>query len=66
MKPTLDVGQYDPDTDSIVIEGTRYAGSMFRAFGLNAWVGAVLRIEKHENGVLTVSRLYDKEDGWQP
>ena len=55
--PTLDVGKYDPFSDTIMIEGTKYAGDMFRALGINAMIGDVLRIDKHENNVITVTRL---------
>ena len=62
MPETLDVGEYDPHTDTIIIEGTRYAGCLFRdGFGINAMVGQVLRIDKHENGLVTVTRLRDLE-----
>lgn len=62
MPETLDVGEYDPYTDTITIEGTRYAGALFRdGFGINAAVGQVLRIDKHEDGVVTVTRLRDLE-----
>lgn len=56
--PTLNVGQYDPYTDTIVIEGTTYSGVLFRdGFGINAMIGQVLRVDKHENGVVTVTRI---------
>lgn len=61
--PTLDIGQYDPVTDSVVIEGTRYSGHLFRdGFGIKAMIGQILRIDKHENGILTVTRLREAED----
>lgn len=57
--PTLDVGRFDAMTDTIVIEGTKFSGELFRGF---AMVGHVLRIEKRaEDGVVTVTRLYEKE-----
>jgi hypothetical protein len=60
--PTLRIGQYDPFSDSIEIEGTIYSGGLFRdGFGMNAMIGQVLRIEKHENGVLHVTRLRELE-----
>ena len=60
--PTLDVGAFDPFTDTIIIEGTKYVGALFRdGFGVNAMVGQILRIDKHENGVVTVTRLRDLE-----
>lgn len=56
--PTLAVGDFDPLTDTITIEGTRYSGVLFRdGFGLGAIIGQVLRIDKHDNGVVTVTRL---------
>lgn len=42
--PTLNVGVYDPATDSIVIEGVKYSGDFFRAFGKSALIGAVLLV----------------------
>lgn len=60
--PTLDVGTYDPYTDTITIEGTRYAGVVFRdGFGINAIVGQTIRIDKHENGVVTITKLESAE-----
>ena len=60
--PTLDVGEFDPTTDSIMIEETRYSGCLFReGFGLKAMIGQVLRIENHVNGVVTVTRLREFE-----
>ena len=59
---TLDIGGYDPYTDTIIIEGTRYSGFLFRAgFGINAMIGQVLRIDKHEDGIVTITRLRDLE-----
>jgi len=56
--PTLDVGQYDPVTDTIVIEGTRYAGALFReGLGIKAMVGQVFRVVKHAGDVITITRL---------
>lgn len=54
--PTLDVGTYDAFRDEIVIEGIRYAGQIFREFGLRTTVGQVLRIESKspETRTLTV------------
>ena len=61
-RPTLDVGEFDPTTDTIMIEETRYSGCLFReGFGIHAMIGQVIRIEKHENGVVTVTRLREFE-----
>ena len=60
---TLEVGAYDPETDTIVIEGTRYAGVLFReGFGIKAMIGQVLRIDNHEDGIVTVTRLPEFEN----
>ena len=60
--PALDVGAYDPWTDTIRIEGTRYSGELFRAFGSAVVVGHVLRIESRtEDGVVTVTRMCECE-----
>jgi hypothetical protein len=62
MSNTLEVGRYNPDDDTIIIEGTKYSGYLFRdGFGLNACIGQVLRIDKHEGGVVTVTRLPELE-----
>lgn len=56
--PSLDVQAYDPWTDTIVIEGTRYSGALFRdGFGFGAAIGQVLRIDQLKNGVVTITRL---------
>ena len=61
--PTLAIGEFDQFTDTIEIEGTRYSGLLFRdGFGINAMVGQVLRIDKHENGVVTVTKLLGEKD----
>ena len=61
MDNQLDVKDYDPWTDTITIEGTRYAGIFFRELGCSfpKMVGQILRIEKKENGLVTVTRLQD-------
>lgn len=60
--PTLDVGEHDPWTDTIVIEGTRYSGGLFRdGFGINALIGQVLRIDRRDDGCVIITRLFDKE-----
>jgi len=58
---SLDVKPYDSLTDTIEIEGTRYSGIFFRELGCSfpAMVGQILRIDKKEDGVITVTRLYD-------
>ena len=60
----LDVKPYDPIMDVIEIEGTRYSGQFFRELGCNflSMVGQVLRIDKKENGIITVTRLKEKEE----
>jgi len=56
--PTLNIEPYDPDTDTVVIEGTKYAGVLFReGFGRLAKVGQVLRIDRMENGIVTVTKI---------
>jgi len=63
--PTLDVGQYDPATDTIVIEGTRYAGALFREEGLgfHSMVGNTFRVVRHEGEVITITRLTGEQNG---
>lgn len=62
---TLALSPYDPITDTIVIEGTRYSADFFRNLGCNfpAMVGQVLRVDKKEDGVVTVTRLEKYEFG---
>jgi len=59
----LNIGVYDPITDVIEIEGTKYSGHFFRELGCNfpSMVGQVLRIDKKENGLVHVTRLKDLE-----
>jgi hypothetical protein len=60
--PTLDIGVFDPSTDTITIEGTLYAGALFRdGFGGAAHSGQILRIDKRDDGVVTITRLRDLE-----
>jgi len=61
--PALSVEPYDPISDTIVIEGTRYSADFFRNLGCNfpGMVGQVLRIDKKEDGVVTVTRLPELE-----
>lgn len=67
LLPTLDVGEFDPWTDSIQINGTRYAGTLFRELGcFNDTVGQVLRIDKKKDGLVTVTRLPEFEQGATP
>lgn len=56
---SLNVEPYDEATDSIVIEGTRYAGVLFREFGCGFPnnIGSTLRIVKKENGTVTVTNM---------
>lgn len=63
MYNTLDVKAYDPITDTIEIEGTRYSGQLFREFGCNfpGLVGHLLRVEKKENGIVTITKIYEEK-----
>ena len=54
---TLNMGPYDPDDDSIVIEGTRYSGHFFRGpLSFRTEIGSEFRIEKHDGRTVTVTR----------
>ena len=59
----LDVGQYDAERDLIVIEGTTYSGCFFRELGCSfpAMIGQVLRVDRKDGGVVTVTRLPEGE-----
>jgi hypothetical protein len=53
---SLDV-EYDPDGDVIRIQGTPYAGGLFRMFGVLE-VGTIFKIEQREaDGCLWIHRL---------
>lgn len=61
--PTLAVGPYDPVSDTILIEGTQYSGVLFReGYGFNAMAGQIHRIDRRDDGVVTITRLYELED----
>jgi hypothetical protein len=53
----LEVGEYDENSDTITIEGTRYSGHVFRELGFPGMIGQVLRIDKKESGTVTATRL---------
>ena len=55
----LNVKQYDQITDTIEIEGTKYAGSLFRELGCSfpSMVGQVIRVEQKKEGTVTVRRI---------
>jgi hypothetical protein len=54
----LDVGEYDPDTDSIVIEGIQYSGTLFRGLGIHGVAeGSLVRIIKRDNGVVWLQNV---------
>jgi len=55
----LTIDQHDDDTTTI--EGTRYANIFFRNFGCSfpGMVGQTLRIDKKEDGLVTVTRIAD-------
>jgi hypothetical protein len=58
----LNITQNDDDTTTI--EGTRYSNYLFRELGCSfpSMVGQVLRVDKKEDGLVTVTRLPDMED----
>lgn len=53
------------DDFSVTIEGTRYAPGFFREFGCSfpKMVGQILRIDKKEDGLVTVTRIDVSGDG---
>lgn len=58
----LQVGPYDLNSDTILIEGTQYSGCLFRdGYGFNAMVGQVHRIDRNKDGVVTITRLQNLE-----
>lgn len=48
--------QYDEDTDVLTVEGIKYAGSVFRAFGI-APIGTTFKIVERKDGIVTVRRV---------
>lgn len=55
MTATL-IYEYDEQRDVLTVEGVQYAGELFRSFGMLP-PGTVLRIDKREDGVLTVTDM---------
>ena len=59
-----------PHNDTTTINGTKYANHLFESFGVtfSSMIGQVLRIDKREDGVITITRLKDLEeakDEWE-
>lgn len=54
--PTLDVGPYDPWTDTITIEGIRYAGELLRQFG-HAMIGSKVEIVSRSDGTVALRNV---------
>lgn len=54
--PPMDY-RYDPQRDVFTIEGIAYAGEIFRQFGGLLPEGAVFRLDKRDDGVLTITRI---------
>lgn len=49
----LDIEPYDPNTDSIVIEGIRYSGDLFRDLGIHGVAaGSLLRVLRRKDGLV--------------
>jgi len=57
----LQIKQHNDGT--VTIEGTRYSEAFFRELGCNfpSMVGQILRVERKEDGVITVTRLSLKD-----
>jgi len=51
------------DDNTVTIEGTRYAACLFEELGCGfpSMVGQVLRVDKKEDGLVTVTHLYGIE-----
>jgi hypothetical protein len=54
---TLEVGAYDADSDTIMIEGTRYAGVVFRGLGLAGLLGEVFHRVGHNGDTVTIRSI---------
>jgi hypothetical protein len=54
--------EYDPVNDTIMIEGTRYSGDLFRELGCNfpSMVGDIIRIDEKEDGLVTITKMETK------
>ncbi len=61
MRKSFAYSYAPPPLDVLTVEGVRYAADMFRTFAV-APIGAVLRIEEREDGVLTVHRFPEKKE----
>lgn len=50
--------------DTVSIEGTKYSADLFRELGCSFpnMIGQVLRIEKKDDGIVTVTRLPELEE----
>lgn len=59
VRRSLDIKPYNAVDDTIEIEGTIYSADLFREFGCRfpSSVGQVLRVDKKDNGIVTVTRL---------
>lgn len=53
--------EYDGASDTLTIEGVKYAGDVFRSFAVMK-LGTWMRIESRTGGVLHVRRVDDKTD----
>jgi hypothetical protein len=62
MPDNFDIQDF-PESHYLRICGINYAYELFEAFGKDGFpVDAILRIEKREDDVITVSRLFDLEE----
>jgi len=57
----LNISDYNPEMDTIEIEGTRYSGALFRELGCSfpTLVGQTIKIIRKENGLVTIERMRD-------
>ncbi len=58
MMPKINIKQF-PEEDKTEIEGTMYSNFLFKELGCSFPdnIGQVLRVDKKEDGVVTVTRL---------
>lgn len=54
--------EYDERSDTLKIEGIRYAGDVFREFGKYLAIGEVFVLLKREDGELTIRKVRFEKD----
>ena len=61
IRKTLHIGLYDSFSDTIVIEGIRYSGELFRFFGFGK-EGSLFRLGKHNGDTRVIELVEEKSE----